>query len=149
MGCRLSLFLMFSVWGFFLFSRPCLPVLFSPSSSLIPLVALMVSSLPLFIALYLVLSLSQGLNLCLWSYRNIGMTAHALPWFVSQLACWLAHWLAWSKECVHENVPYIYPYTDFFSMCPSFHSHHFTPFRDVWLVFCCYIQCQPVIIEPA
>lgn len=38
---------------------------------------------PLFILPYMVFGLSQGLNLWLWSYRNIGMTTHALLGFVS------------------------------------------------------------------
>lgn len=104
----LPLLLFFSLWGlcwvswlrlFLLFS--CLHLWLSHSHSgfsfLNPFLFL---SHPLLIPSYPVLCLSQGFNLWLWSYRNIGMATHALLCFVSLLACWLAHWLAGPIECV-------------------------------------------------
>ncbi|MED6294111.1 hypothetical protein CHARACLAT_017659 [Characodon lateralis] len=58
-GCRLPPFLVFSLWGFCLVSRPCFPLLPFPSSSLTPLLALLVSSLSP--ALYPSVSGSQSL----------------------------------------------------------------------------------------
>lgn len=86
--CCLPLLLLFSLWGLRWVSRlrlfllsSCLKFCLSYSLSCFSLsqpFSLSLSPTP-----YLVLSLSQGLNLWLWSYRNIGMTTHALFCFVS------------------------------------------------------------------
>lgn len=75
--CCLPLLLLFSLWGLCWVSRLCL-FLLSSCLHFWLLLALLLFSLnlfpflshPLFIPLYLVLGLSQGLNLWLWSYRN-------------------------------------------------------------------------------
>lgn len=108
-GCCLPLLLLFSLWGLRWVSRLCLFLLSLPvfnfwlSYSLCCFSSLnlfLFLSHPPFIPPSPVLALSQGLNLWLWSYRNIGMTTHALLCFVSVLACWLDHWLAGCTECV-------------------------------------------------
>lgn len=73
--------------GFLSFSS--LPVFISDSHSLSGFSFLnpfLFLSHPLLIPPYPVLCLSQGFNLWLWSYRNIGMATHALLCFVSLLA---------------------------------------------------------------
>lgn len=101
----LRLFLLFSCLGFWLsYSLRCL-------SSLNLFFPLFLPH-PLFIPPYPVLGLSHGVNLWLWSSRNIGMATHALLCFVSLLACWLAHILS---RCVHVYVQYrIYAASFFF-----------------------------------
>lgn len=104
-GCCLPLpLLLFHLWGLCLVSGLCLALLSSCLHLLFShlLCCFPPPPLPLFILLYLLLCCSQGLNLCLWSHRNTGMTTHTLPFFVSGLACWLAQWQA--GVCVHTNV---------------------------------------------
>lgn len=105
--------LFFSLWGLWWVSRfhlfllsSCLHFWLSYSVAFPLVIFFLFLSHPLFIPPYLVLSLSQGLNLWLWSYGNIGMTTHALLCFVSLLACWLAP-LAVCTACVYVYELYV------------------------------------------
>lgn len=139
-------FLLFSLWGLRWVSRLCLFLLSSCLNFWLSYSLCCFSSLnpflvlphPLFIPPYPVCGLSQGLNLWLWSYRNIGMPTHALLCFVSLLACWLAHWLC---SCVSTVCTLSLSKNVF--LLSLFPVSLFFPVRRVWLLVCLLLPTHP------